>query len=70
MQLLLQVIWKKTDLMWPVNQWTLANVTFKTFSKQFLVINQANKEIHSGNYTCLVKNKLSTIQRSFRLNVR
>lgn len=64
-----QVVWQKTDLKWPVNKWTLADIAFKTANRQFLVINRVKKEIHAGNYTCLVKNKLTTIQRTFILHV-
>ncbi|XP_065212756.1 hemicentin-1-like [Planococcus citri] len=64
-----KVVWKKNDLKWPVNKWTLTDISFKTSSRQFLVINRAKKDIHSGNYTCIVKNKLTTLQRTFILHV-
>lgn len=63
------VKWLKIDKnKWPVNQWTMRNVSMLNRTKQTMTINYVSDE-HVGIYRCVARNMVSDIAKYFVLKI-
>lgn len=64
------MLWKKSNFSWPINHWTMQNVSLTYPQKQILLINSVSPDIHSGKYECIAENEVALMKRYFQLRVK